>query len=260
MYADGTPYKGGRSHTPHTPKDHDIINPPPLPSDGSYVEPTAFLPGGQPIVLGRGRSSGAVTPRSVSPSVSTAHGSGKRHITPNGSFRDSPSRQSPVVLHHKPSLYAPRDHIIVGVCERPDALDSARQTPRGPRHLDGCPAFDAPSFDKKPYLPQTKRVASKIPDNDIFNTKPAAETSPASAHCTPRRGQSPSRLFQTAPVTPSSGVRRGYVAPTMAARSPAPYAQVSESQTPTRSRTPSRASPGSSSYNIITGVPLPACR
>lgn len=270
MFADGTPHKGGKGHSSiATPSDHKVLNPPP--ADHFYVEPIAFLPGGQPIVLGRrtaGYNSGTVTPaRSTSPAVS--HGTtGRRHLSPAGA-RDSPIRHdlgrstaSPARAHHKPGTASPRDHFISGVCERMDAVDTMKSTiARGPKHLDGCPAFVRPTFDKRPYTPQTKRVVGKRADNDIFNVQPVEQQQTPTRSTTPARGGA--TIFSSAASSGGAAVVRRcgpYDTMVTPGRSPpAPYAHVAPSPqypTPQRSRTPSRASPGSTGYNIITGKPL----
>ncbi|CUF83383.1 Hypothetical protein, putative [Bodo saltans] len=275
MFADGTPYKGGKGHSSTTPRDHPVLNPPP--ADKFYTEPVAFLPGGQPVMLGKRpmgpNNSGTSTPvRSTSPAAS--HVSGRRHATPTATSRDSPIRHdyrstaSPSRIHQKPGASHPKDHYITGVCERPDTVDTKVSTiVRGVRHLDGCPTFVPPSFDKRPYTPQTKRVASKYADNDIFNAYPAEQHQTPPRSLTPRRitPSSTSSVLQTAAVAaPPSGtvIRRAggsEAAVTPSRTTPAaPYsyttpASTSVSVTPQRSRTPSRASPGSTGYNIITG-------
>lgn len=254
-YADGTVHRGGKAHY-GAPKDHEIINPSKPPP--GFTEPTAFFPNGLPVVLGRRTSSPTLTPRSQSPSVtSQSHGSGKKRVAPPTPVTQSPVRQdsrtsSPVsVRHHKAVVAGPADHSIIGVAvvsKEDSTTASSRRT--GIRVLEGCPAFQPPAFEKRPYSPQTKRVATKPQDNDIFNV--SAGTSPA-------RSGTPTRVTATATGlggTPSTGaaIRRGPVSDSVTpSRSPAPYAQIPCSSQSPRSRTPSRACPGSSSFNIITG-------
>lgn len=269
MFADGTPYRGGKGHSSATPQDHPVLNPPP--ADKFYTEPVGFLPGGQPAMLGKRpigpTNSGTSTPaRSSSPSVS--HASGRRHVSPAPStMRDSPIRHdvrstaSPLRAHQKPGAASPRDHYIAGVCERPDTVDTKVSTvARGVRHLDGCPTFVPPAFEKRPYTPQTKRVDCKRVDNDIFNTHAAA----AEQHRTPTRSVTPSVAnIGSAIIRRGGGGSDLQVTPQRSTATPAPYSHTVQAagisggaSTPQRSRTPSRASPGSTGYNIITGRPL----
>lgn len=290
MFADGTMYRGGKGHPdapPCTKGDHQILAPKP-PTPG-YSEPTAFLPSGLPITLGKRNAGSSPARQSPTPSVaSPAHGTGKRKVLgAGGAMEGSPIRgDSPLRTvtrgGHKGGSVAPPDHYIPGVSVdrgQSEREAASRSSPhRGIRVMDGCPTFEPPPFQKRPYSPFTKRVATKPNDNDIFNITSGGSSSGGDATASPAvRRASPSR--STAPyslndsLTPTSSiVRRGGGASESitAGRSPAPLnpGRVGSSaaaapsgggggMTPRRSMTPSRANPpGSSSYNILTGQPL----
>ena len=176
LYADGSLHQGGKLRT-GTPRDHQVIAPARVQKHEVVCEPLKETANGKYMFLGKRLSSPA---REVeTPTQRTVFG--RKHVAP-------PPAQEVEYRCQKNHEHTPRDSFIPGLAETQPAVDH-NQGPKTHvrKHMDGPPTFEVPSFDKRPYTPQLRRVPTRNPDNDIFLTR--STTPGRSGSLTPTRSR-----------------------------------------------------------------------
>ena len=179
-FHNGTQHNGGRSHN-NIPRDHEVI----VPKRCTGMQP--LIAGdvlGRSIVLRRGTSG---SPVRVQPKSQISREIfGRKHIIPQSS--GNPTTLCPstdAVRNHMNYEASPRNSFIAGLQEK-GPCDVIK--PRGQKHLEGCPQFALPTFDKRRYSPHTRQVPAKPVDHDVFLTQTTTTRPPRCE--SPRRGNS----------------------------------------------------------------------
>jgi hypothetical protein len=174
LYADGSVHAGGKHRTGLAPRDHQVIAPARVAKDEIVIEPLKETANGKYILLGKRLSS--PVRNAVTPLQRTVFG--RKHVEP-------PPAQELAFRSAKNHENTPKDSYIPGLAESNNP--GPQEKPQSKKRLEGPPAFEMPSFDKRPYTPHTRRVPSRLQDNDIFLTGRSTPT--RSENLTPTRSR-----------------------------------------------------------------------